>query len=59
MFIKLKKVVMNREHNMKQAARKTLTIQTSREDEMNTRHRFIETGKQRTNVREGDRSSYW
>jgi len=59
MFIKLKKVVMNRKHNMKQAARKTLTIQTSREDKIQTRHTFIETGKQRTNVREGDRSSYW
>jgi len=55
----LKKVVMNRQQNMKHVARKILIIQTSREDKIHTRHRFIETGKQRRNAREGDRDYYW
>ena len=56
---KLKKVAMNQEKSTKHAARKILIIQTSREDKISTRHRFIETGKQRRNVREGDQDYYW
>ena len=51
---KLKKVVMNREQSMKHVARKVLIIQASRKQKIHTRHRFIETGKQTRNVREGD-----
>ena len=33
--------------------------QTSREENIHTRHKLIETGKQRRNEREGDRGYYW
>jgi len=32
---------------------------TGREENIRTRHRLIETGKQTRNVREGDRGYYW
>jgi len=33
--------------------------QTGRAENIHTRHRLIETGKQRENVRQGDRGYYW
>ena len=33
--------------------------QTGREESIHTRHKFVETGKQRRNVHEGDRGYYW
>jgi hypothetical protein len=32
---------------------------TCREENIRTRHKLIETGKQRRNVRKGDRGYYW
>ena len=33
--------------------------QTGREENIDTRHRLMKTGKQRRNVREGDQGYYW
>jgi len=45
---------MSTEQNPKHAARAT-GRKTGREESIRTRHRLMKTGKQRRNVREGDR----
>jgi hypothetical protein len=49
---------MNIEQNLKHAARNTDRT-TGREKNIHKQHRIIETGKQKRNVREGDRGYYW
>ena len=48
----------NRTKHTTRSARNT-GIKTSREENIHTRHRIIETGKQTRNGREGDQGYYW